>query len=85
MMTDKLMTYKIVNRHTPSCLSDLHKPRALWSQNTGLLSVPRVRENQLAAGPSIMPYSSGITSMLTSDSLTLLRSLKSKVQLIFAP
>lgn len=43
-----LMTFKIINGLAPSYLSDLIKPYippwALCSQNTGLLSVPRVKK-----------------------------------------
>ena len=53
-----LMTYKIVNGYSPSYLSDLLKSytptRTLRSQNTGLLSVPRVKKK--SAGERAFSY-----------------------------
>lgn len=67
-------------------LSDLLKAFILFcvvcSQNTGLLSIlsTEVRRSQWATGPStLVPLSSGLTFLLTSDGLTV-EAFKSKVK-----
>ena len=70
-----LMTYKSIHAPNPSYMSDLIIPYiphcALCSQNSELLTVPRVKKKSAGCRAS----SSGITSLLTLDNLALLTPL----------